>query len=145
MAQNRFEVPENKTYGCEFLGFSGGSSAGLRKACRIGSKWDVYWADSGLGGVEKAGVSLYNFDSRRTNLSIRYFNHLKSIRGRSPEAGLRRAFGLIFKVYPPSSERKSGHSPAERNGHQRDQYSHRRNQNKKRKCDADYRRERRRQ
>ena len=104
MATNWFEVPENETFAREFFGLlgvvrgivGGAAGAGLEPV-QNGTFTEPI---RGPGGVEKGRFSWYNFDSRRTNLSIRYFNHLKSIRGRSPEAGLRRVFGLIFKVSP---------------------------------------------
>jgi hypothetical protein len=56
-----------------------------RTIAGTGSKWDVYCPDSGLATVENLSLPWYNFNSRQTNLSIRHFNNLKSIRGRSPE------------------------------------------------------------
>jgi len=98
MAANCFEVPENETLQREFFGLlfvvREAAGAGLERVQNGTFTGPI----PGVGRVEKMGLSWYNFDSRRTNLSIRYFNHLKSIRGRSPEAGLGRVFRLIFKT-----------------------------------------------
>jgi len=52
----------------------------------------------GFAWVEKKAFSWYNFDSRQTNLSIRYFNNLKSIRRRSPELGWGGFSKSVFKA-----------------------------------------------
>jgi len=55
MAQNRFGVPENETWRCEFPTLPEAVWRGREKACRRGSKWDVYWADSGALTGRKNG------------------------------------------------------------------------------------------
>jgi hypothetical protein len=52
----------------------------------------------GFGRIEKAGLPWYNFDSRESNLSIRHFNNLKSIRRHRPELGWGRFFKVSFKA-----------------------------------------------
>ena len=54
----------------------------------------------------------YNFHSRQTNLSIRHFNNLKSIRGRNPELGWGGFFELRFRgVTEPGSRESRGILP----------------------------------
>src|SRR5580704_11076298 len=108
MATNWFEVPENETWKGDVGGLLVAALAMGENALKTVQSGTFTGAIRGPGGVEKRGVSWYNFDSRRTNLSIRYFNHLKSIRGRSPEAGLGRVFGVIFKHYPAQFSEKVG-------------------------------------
>jgi DNA gyrase subunit B len=50
----------------------------------------------GFERVESMPLPWYNFNSRQTNLSIRHFNHLKSIRGRSLELGWGGFSRLVF-------------------------------------------------
>jgi hypothetical protein len=104
MAVNWLEVPENETFPARVFPPSGHCLVSVREAARAGleraQNGPFTGPIRGLGGVEKVGFSWYNFNSRQTNLSIRYFNHLKSIRGRSPEAGLGRVFRLVFEVWP---------------------------------------------
>jgi hypothetical protein len=58
MAPNGFEVPEMKPGGASFSVVLSVDQEAVRNLPRTGSKWDVYWADSGLGTERKNEVSM---------------------------------------------------------------------------------------
>ena len=85
----------------------------------------------------------YNLCSCKTTLSIRNFNNLKSFCRRLQGGRVEAKIPAEFQGFVRPNSQKNRDIFAERNGHQRDQYSHRRHQNKKRKSDSDQRAERR--
>jgi hypothetical protein len=60
---------------------------GSRIALELVQNGTFTGAIRGLGREENMSLPWYNLNSRQTNLSIRHFNNLKSIRERSPELG----------------------------------------------------------
>jgi hypothetical protein len=56
MAANCFEVPENETWKGDVSGLLVAALAMGENGAENGSKWDVYWGDSGaLRGRKKGG------------------------------------------------------------------------------------------
>jgi hypothetical protein len=99
MAACGLEVPKNEPKRSELHGFLMGAPEAARAASEAVQNGTFTGSVRGFRRVEKEGLPWYNLDSRQTNLSIRHFNNLKSFRRRSPEAGLGRVFGLVFKVW----------------------------------------------
>src|SRR5271167_1934805 len=96
MAARGFEVPKNERTKRELPGVLKGAEEAARAASEAVQNGTFTGPIPGPGRVEKAGLSWYNFYSHQTNLSIRYFNHLKSIQQSSSGAGLGRVFGVSF-------------------------------------------------
>jgi hypothetical protein len=56
MAANCFEVPENETWNGDVGGLLVAGLAMGKNGAENGSKWDVYWGDSGSGRGRKKGA-----------------------------------------------------------------------------------------
>jgi hypothetical protein len=97
MADNGLGVPEDETFRREFFGgqwMVAHEAAGEAvEPAKMGTFTEPIRR---LGRVENMAIPWYNFDSHQTNLSIRYFNNLKSIQQAQSGAGLGRVFKVRF-------------------------------------------------